>query len=136
METHEAHAHEPRLVKHREAHRRIHRGLNARLAIAITRGVGSMWCAYAFTVLALISLPYAIKTGDPIVIVAWIAQTFIQLVLLPIIIVGQNVQAEASDARAEADHQTLTAIHKLSSEIHRIDEMQTKMLEALSAAHQ
>lgn len=129
METHEARSHEPRLVRHREAHRRVHRGLNAQLAIGITRGVGSMWCAYAFGLLALISFPAAIQSGDPIVIVAWIAQTFLQLVLLPVIIVGQNVQAEANDQRAEADHKTLSAIHHLSGEIHEINERQTEMLE-------
>ena len=53
------------------------------------------------TVLALISLPSAISTGSTIIIVAWIAQTFIQLVLLPVIIVGQNIASRASDKRAE-----------------------------------
>jgi hypothetical protein len=33
--------------------------------------------------------------------VAWVAQTFLQLVLLPVIIVGQNLQAQAADTRAE-----------------------------------
>jgi hypothetical protein len=59
--------------------------------------------------------PAAIRSGDPIIIVAWIAQTFLQLVLLPIIIVGQNVQAAASDARAQSDHETLIAIHTLAA---------------------
>ena len=92
-----------------------------------------MWCAYVFALLALISLPAAIRSHDPIIIVAWIAQTFLQLVLLPIIIVGQNVQAAASDARAESDHETLIAIHTLTSEVHTIAERQTKMLEILDA---
>lgn len=78
------------------------RRFNTRFAVIITVAVGSMWCAYLFTGLAAISLPAAIKTGDKIVIVSWIAQTFLQLVLLPIIIVGQNVQAAAADKRAEA----------------------------------
>jgi len=34
-------------------------------------------------------------------IISWIAQTFLQLVLLSIIMVGQSVQSAASDARAE-----------------------------------
>lgn len=66
---------------------------NEWLAIKITKGVGTMWTAFAFAILAFISLPAAIGTHDPIVIVAWIAQTFLQLVLLPIIMVGQNIQA-------------------------------------------
>ena len=81
-----------------------------------------MWCAYVFALLALISLPSAIASGNSIIIIGWIAQTFLQLVLLPIIIVGQNVQAAASDARAESDHDTLIAIHTLTAEVHKITE--------------
>ena len=77
-------------------------GFNARLALRITAVVGTMPCAYAFTALALISLPAALTTADPVIIVAWVAQTFLQLVLLSIILVGQNVSAKASDARAAA----------------------------------
>ncbi|MCC7448716.1 MAG: hypothetical protein IT324_14955 [Anaerolineae bacterium] len=105
--------------------------LNTRVAVMITKTVGSMWCAYAFALLALVSLPAAINSHDPIIIVAWIAQTFLQLVLLPIIIVGQNVQAAASDARAESDHETLIAIHILTAEVHTIAEQQIKILELL-----
>jgi hypothetical protein len=32
--------------------------------------------------------------------VSWISQSFIQLVLLPALMVGQNLQNEAADARA------------------------------------
>jgi len=105
--------------------------LNTRIAVKITKTVGSMWCAYAFALLALISFPAAISSRDPIIIVAWIAQTFLQLVLLPIIIVGQNVQAAASDARAESDHETLKAIYTLTAEVHRIAERQTEILNLL-----
>ena len=69
-----------------------------------------MWCAYLFTLLALVSLPAALKSGSKIIIVAWIAQTFLQLVLLPIIIVGQNVQAAASDKRAEETYKDAEAV--------------------------
>ena len=40
--------------------------------------------------------------------IQWLSKSFLQLVLLPIIIVGQNVISAAQDARAEADHATLT----------------------------
>ena len=128
--------HIPKLVLNRHVHKVVHGdnrvGLfNTRIALKITKAVGSMWCAYAFVLLALISFPAAIRSGDPIIIVAWVAQTFLQLVLLPIIIVGQNVQAAASDARAQSDHDTLIAIHTLTSEVHRINEQQTKILNLL-----
>ena len=129
-------SHAPKLVLNRHVHKAVHGDnlmgrFNTRIAVTITKTVGSMWCAYMFALLALISLPAAIRSHDPIIIVAWIAQTFLQLVLLPIIIVGQNVQAAASDARAESDHETLLAIHTLTSEVYAISERQTKMLKLL-----
>ena len=82
---------------------------NSRLAMAITRGVGSMWCAYMFAAIALISLPDAIRAGRP-AIVSWIAQTFLQLVLLSIILVGQDVQSKAADARSQQTYLDAEAI--------------------------
>lgn len=104
---------------------------NTFIAVKITKIVGSMWCAYAFAILTLVSLPAAIASHSPIIIVAWVAQTFLQLVLLPIIIVGQNVQAASSDARAKHDHETLNAIHTLTAEIYKINEQHTKILNLL-----
>jgi hypothetical protein len=92
---------------------------NARFGLWITVIVGTMWCAYLFTVLAFISLPAAIKSHDAIIIVAWIAQTFLQLVLLPIIIVGQNIQAKAADKRAEDTYKDAEAVLKESEEIQK-----------------
>ncbi len=74
-------------------------GFNAKFAVLITRLVGTMWCAYVFALIALIGLGPALKPGGE-GIVAWIAQTFLQLVLLSVIMVGQNVQSLASDARS------------------------------------
>jgi len=85
-------------------------GFNAKLALVITRSVGTMACAYIFAGIALVSLPAAISSGQVIIIVSWIAQTFLQLVLLSIIMVGQSVQSAASDARAAkqfADTETI-----------------------------
>jgi hypothetical protein len=106
---------------------------NAWVAVHITRIVGTMWAAYLFMLLTLVSLPAAISTGDKIIIVAWIAQTFLQLVLLPIIIVGQNVISAAQDARAEADHETLTALHQMNVRQLQILESQEKILELLKS---
>ena len=90
---------------------------NAKVGLKITVIVGTMWCAYIFTALTLISAPSAFKTGSPLIIVAWIAQTFLQLVLLPIIIVGQNVQAAAADTRAEATYNDAAAVLEESKQI-------------------
>jgi hypothetical protein len=74
-------------------------GFNAKFAVLITRLVGTMWCAYLFAGIALLGLGPALKPGGE-GIIAWIAQTFLQLVLLSVIMVGQNVQSLASDARS------------------------------------
>jgi hypothetical protein len=91
--------------------------LNAKVGLKITVIVGTMWCAYLFTLLALISAPTAFRSGNSLIIVAWIAQTFLQLVLLPIIIVGQNVQAAAADARAEATYKDAAAVLEEAKQI-------------------
>jgi hypothetical protein len=131
-----AKAHRPRLVLSRDVHVKIHGAsvigrFNTSLALGITKSVGTMWVAYLFAAIALISLPAALSSGEVIVIVSWIAQTFLQLVLLPIIIVGQNVIQAANDARAEADHETLTAVHRLTVEVHGINEAQSLILNEL-----
>lgn len=71
---------------------------NAAVGLKITVLVGTMWCAYVFAMIALISLPDNIHSRE--LLILWISSSFLQLVLLPIIIVGQNIQARASDARA------------------------------------
>src|ERR1700736_1638891 len=100
-------------------------GFNAKFAVIITSGVGTMACAYLFAVLAFVSLPAiliqanVLKNSDVptfftkpglILIVAWIAQTFLQLVLLSIILVGQRVQSAASDQRAEKEFTDTEAV--------------------------
>ena len=132
-----AKAHVPTMVLSKDVHAFVHGTsalgrLNTWVAVRITGVVGSMWCAYVFALIALVSLPAALSSGDAIIIVSWIAQTFLQLVLLPIIIVGQNVQAASSDARADSDHKTLQAIHALSSEIHSINLQQNQILDILA----
>ena len=138
-EVNPAKQHQPRLVLSHHLHGKVHgtsaaARFNTWLAVRITRTVGSMWIAYVFAAIALISLPAALHSGDVIVIVAWVAQTFLQLILLPIIIVGQNVIQATNDARAEADHETLSAVHRLTVEVHSINEAQTEILEQLRGA--
>jgi hypothetical protein len=90
---------------------------NTKVALVITKAVGSMWCAYVFALFDLISLPDAIR-GGPATVVSWVAQTFLQLVLLSVIMVGQNVQADAADKRAEA------TFHDASATLHEVAQVQ------------
>ena len=108
--------------------------LNARFGLFVTLAVGTMWCAYLFTLLALVSLPAALGTHNKLIIVAWIAQTFLQLILLPIIIVGQNVQAAAADKRSEATYKDAEAVLHEAIEIQKHLRAQDIVLERLIAA--
>jgi len=108
-----------------------HVGFNGRLACWITQGVGTMWCAYAFAALAVVSLPSAIKSGSAVTLVSWISQTFLQLVLLSIIIVGQNVLAAASDKRAEATYEDGDAVLHTSLDIQHHLEAQDAQIEKI-----
>jgi hypothetical protein len=108
-----------------------YRRFNAWLAVKITTGVGTMWCAYAFAALALVSLPSAIRSGSVVVIVSWVSQTFLQLVLLSIIIVGQNVLAEAADKRSEATYEDATATLHSATQIQQHLDAQDKELERI-----
>ena len=126
--------HKPRLITAATVRPQVHGAgaigqFNSRLAVTITRSVGTMWTAYLFALIALVSLPAAIASRSTLVIIAWIAQTFLQLVLLPIIIVGQNVISASQDARAEADHLTLTALHTMNVRQLEMLEQQAKILE-------
>jgi hypothetical protein len=91
---------------------------NSWLAVKITNGVGTMWCAYVFAIVALIGLPPALKPGGE-GIIAWIAQTFLQLVLLSIIIVGQNIAAASSEDRSENTFKDAEAILSEAIEIQK-----------------
>jgi hypothetical protein len=86
-------------------------GLNGRIAVFITKNVGTMWAAYLFTVIGAAGIFGALTNSVGVVLlVGAVSGYFLQLVLLPIIIVGQNVQAEASDARAEATYKDAEAV--------------------------
>jgi len=65
--------------------------INGRIALKICAAVGTMVAAYLF----------AWFPSRTLLIVAWISQTFTQLVMLAILQLGQNLQAKGADARAQ-----------------------------------
>lgn len=126
--------HKPKLITSRSVVGQVHGSgtvgrFNTWLAVVVTKSVGTMWAAYVFTLVA-IGGGVAIVTNS----VFWtavsvlISQTFLQLVLLPIIIVGQNVISASQDARAEADHLTLTTLHAINVQQLKMLEQQGEML--------
>jgi hypothetical protein len=127
-------AHVPRLIQTEHVLARVHGAgamgrFNAAVAVRITKIVGTMYCAYVFTLVALVALPAAIQQGSVTILVNWLSSNFLQLV--PIIIVGQNVISAAQDARAEADHETLTALDAMSKQQLQILEGQNEILDLL-----
>jgi hypothetical protein len=104
---------------------------NAWFAVKVTTGVGTMWCAYAFAAIALVSLPGAIASHSAVTLVSWVSQTFLQLVLLSVIIVGQNVLAAAADKRSEATYNDADAVLHEAVKIQEHLAAQDTVLEAL-----
>ncbi len=97
-----------------------HVGWNGRIALALTGAVGTMWCAYAFALLALLVLPQAFS-GGLLAFVQWVSQTFIQLVMLSVIMVGQNILGRASDKRAAMTYADTEAT------FHEVDQIQAHL---------
>ena len=106
-------------------------GFNSKLAVKITNVVGTMWCAYAFAALALISLPAAIHAGTA-TLVAWFAQTFLQLVLLSIIMVGQKVASAKSDMQLEQTYRDAEALLEINDDMHKLVKQNVKLTEQIS----
>jgi hypothetical protein len=94
-----------------------HVGINGKIRLYVTTVVGTMWCVYAFAALALFVLSDAIKS--PLLLVQWISQTFIELVMLSVIIVGQNIQGRAAEKRAEMTFEDAAATLHGAEEIQR-----------------
>ena len=114
----------PHLIKNEQL------GFNGHFALIITNMVGTMWCAYIFATIALISLPAAIHGGTA-TLVSWVAQTFLQLVLLSVIMVGQKVSAQASDKQALQTFKDTEALLKIQDEVHRLIKINNDLTEEI-----
>jgi hypothetical protein len=110
--TKHGHAVHGKVTDHLPTHNAYAR-FNKRIALLITNNVGTMTCFWLFCVIALLALPAALVEAHVIsptigiigeagfvIVVEWMAQSFIQLVLLPALMVGQNLQNIAADARS------------------------------------
>ncbi len=104
---------------------------NGRIAVTLTRIVGTMWCAYAFAVLALVALPDALRSGGLLPLIQWLSQTFIQLVMLSVIMVGQSILAKASDRRADLTYADAEATFHEAEQIQTHLEAQDRALNTL-----
>jgi hypothetical protein len=107
-----------------------HVGVNGRIALVLTTVVGTMWCAYAFAILALVVLPQAFG-GGLLTLVQWVSQTFIQLVMLSVIMVGQNVLGRAADKRAAMTYEDADATLHEAGQIQSHLQLQDDAINAL-----
>ena len=80
--------------------------MNERIALIVTKSVGTMWCAYAFLFLAM--LPVFVPTTE--VWVQYTSSAVLQLILLPLIMVGQALEGRAAETRSIQDHAALMEI--------------------------
>ncbi|HEV2218634.1 MAG TPA: hypothetical protein VGV88_13820 [Candidatus Dormibacteraeota bacterium] len=130
--------HKPRLVTAATVRPQIHGtstigAFNSRLAVGITKYVGTMWAAYIFAVIGVTSLVGAVTNNITLTLLAGgLSSYFLQLVLLPIIMVGQNVISASQDGRAEADHLTLTTLHAMNVRQLEMLEQQARILDQQS----
>jgi hypothetical protein len=109
-------------------------GLNGKIALVLTTAVGTMWCAYIFALLALLVIPQAIQ-GGLLTFVQWVSQTFIQLVMLSVIMVGQNILGRSADKRAEMTYKdaeaTFHEAERIQAHLKLQDDAMNTMLQSL-----
>jgi hypothetical protein len=105
---------------------------NARLALFLTKIVGTMWCAYIFAIFDLLALPTALHQGL-YGIVQWVASFFLQLVLLSVIMVGQNIQALAADKRSEQTYKDVETLINGHNEIQQHLDAQDAEIKRISS---
>jgi uncharacterized membrane protein len=106
---------------------------NQKIASKITSFVSTMWCAYIFAAIALISLPAALRSGDPIVIIAWVAQTFLQLVLLSIIMVGQDASSRGMQQKIDETHTASLGEFELAKQSQEIANKEMAQLKEITS---
>jgi hypothetical protein len=110
-------------------------GINGRIALVLTTAVGTMWCAYLFAVVALLVVPQAIR-GGLLTFVQWVSQTFIQLVMLSVIMVGQGILGRTADKRAEMTYKdadaTFHEAEQIQAHLKAQDDAMNVMLERLA----
>jgi uncharacterized membrane protein len=123
--------HQPRNVNRLQEAEQAASGFNTRVAVALTKGVGTMWTAYAFVVLAFIGLFAILGLLNPIVslLVAWASQTFLQLVFLPIIMVGQNVLGRKAELQADEQFSTtMSTYHDIEQVMNHLSAQDAELL--------
>lgn len=128
---HKPHEHVPRNVNAFLQAEQAASTINAKIAVAITRGMGTMVCAYFFATLAIIGFPGFQAT--PTQYVQWLSQTFIQLVALSVLAVGQSIMSRHQELQAEeAFNTTVKSFHDVEQIMAHLDAQDQTIMEILA----
>jgi uncharacterized membrane protein len=104
-----------------------------KIALFVTKHIGTM--TFFYFCLVLVTIPLFYKPSMPIV--QYISSGYLQLILLPLIMVGQNLQGRHAELRAEHDYQTNVKAEKeiesILLHLEKQDEMMLKILEKLDS---
>lgn len=124
--THIPHPHIPQKVTIAKAEQAL-TGFNMKIAVAITKGLGTMICAYIFAILAIIGFPGFGAT--PTQYVQWVSQTFIQLVALSVLAVGQQVLSKHGELMAEEQYKTtISTYHDIEQVMNHLSAQDTELV--------
>lgn len=91
---------------------------NKWIAIKITTSVGTMECAYLFALLAFWG-GTGVDWHNSLQVVQWVSQTFLQLTLLSVIMIGSQLLGESTEKRAQEDHEKLIKQFEEIKDMHK-----------------
>ncbi len=128
---HQPHQYQPNNVNRLTAAEQAAAGFNTRLAVALTKHTGTMWTAYIFTILAFIGLFGLLGWLNPFIflLATWVSQQFLQLVLLPVIMVGQNVLGRKAELQADEQfNTTMSTYHDIEEIMKHLSAQDSELL--------
>jgi uncharacterized membrane protein len=148
METLHAVTHQRHKPADVNAQHRDSLGIQDRIALAVTSAIGTMYAVYLFAICMagwmLWQTHLSHKPFDPYPFAFLLfLGNIVQLLLMPLIMVGQNIQARHAEMRAEDGyHTTLSSYHDIENILHHLDAQdkellrQTALLQQLVGAKQ
>ncbi|MBF6588916.1 MAG: hypothetical protein IVW57_00110 [Ktedonobacterales bacterium] len=129
--THAPHAHTPRNINTiQQAEHAQSASFNTRVAVLLTRNVGTMQTAYLFAAIGIGSL-IGVFTGNAFLAALFgsISSYFLQLVLLPILSVGQNVLSRHQELQADEMFATSQhSFHDIEQMMRHLDAQDAELL--------
>jgi hypothetical protein len=92
---------------------RLFRQINEWVALRTVSAMSTIWCVYLFLLWSL--LPSFSKGLEPLVF--YVSGGVIQLVALPLIMLGQKLEGRAAERRAIHDHRILLELQREIQEL-------------------